>query len=64
MGFKANITDMSNWMQRTLPGLKNFYMAGQWVFPGGGVPGAITSGRHLLQFLCKQNKKIFRTVIR
>ena len=28
-----------------LPGLVNFYMAGQWVTPGGGLPGGLMSAR-------------------
>jgi phytoene dehydrogenase-like protein len=32
-------------IDKTLPGLKNFYMIGQWVEPGGGLPPAIMSGR-------------------
>ena len=27
-------------MSKTLPGLANFYMAGQWVESGGGTPVA------------------------
>jgi len=50
-------------MSRTLPGLGSFYMAGQWVYMGGGVPGAIMSGRHLIQIICKQDKKRFKTTI-
>ena len=30
-------------MANTLPGLANFYMAGQWFEPGGGVPTAALS---------------------
>ncbi len=37
---------------KELPGLKRFYMAGQWVEPGGGVPTAIMSGRHVVQIMC------------
>ena len=48
-------------MSRTLPGLANFYMAGQWVFMGGGVPGAVMSGRNLIQIICKKDKKKFVT---
>jgi phytoene dehydrogenase-like protein len=59
MGWKADATDMSKLMKRTLPGLENFYMAGQWIFQGGGVPSAITSGRHLIQVICKEDKKRF-----
>ncbi|UCG43313.1 MAG: hypothetical protein JSU73_01465 [candidate division WOR-3 bacterium] len=47
-------------MKRTLPGLADFYMAGQWVFMGGGIPGAILSGRHAMQVICKKDKKKFQ----
>jgi len=50
-------------MGKTLPGLKNFYMAGQWVEPGGGVPSAAMSGRNVIQIICKQDKKPFATKI-
>jgi phytoene dehydrogenase-like protein len=63
MGWKAMPTETSKWMSRTLPGLGNFYMTGQWVFPGGGVPGAITSGRHLMQIICKKDRKQFTTTV-
>jgi phytoene dehydrogenase-like protein len=48
-------------LERTLPGLGNFYMAGQWVMPGGGVPPCLYSGRHVIQILCHQDKKRFLT---
>jgi phytoene dehydrogenase-like protein len=48
-------------MKKTLPGLSNFYMAGQWVNPGGGMPAAIMSGRHTIQMICKKDKKKFVT---
>jgi phytoene dehydrogenase-like protein len=50
-------------MSKTLPGLKNFYMAGQWVEPGGGVPTAAMSGRNVIQIICKQDKKPFVTTV-
>jgi phytoene dehydrogenase-like protein len=37
---------------KELPGLKRFYMAGQWVEPGGGVPVATMSGRHVVEIIC------------
>jgi phytoene dehydrogenase-like protein len=37
---------------KELPGLTRFYMAGQWVEPGGGVPAAIMSGKHVVQLIC------------
>jgi phytoene dehydrogenase-like protein len=48
-------------MKKTLPGLKNFYMAGQWVEPGGSLPTALMSGRNVIQILCKNNNKEFVT---
>jgi phytoene desaturase len=37
---------------KELPGLGRFYMAGQWVEPGGGVPVATMSGRHVVEIIC------------
>ncbi len=44
---------------KTLPGLSNFYMAGQWVEPGGGVPMAAASGRNAIQLICHADGKRF-----
>jgi phytoene dehydrogenase-like protein len=52
--FKAQV-------KRTLPGLKNFYMAGQWVIPGGGVIPTLMSGRHAAMLLCKGDNISFQT---
>lgn len=46
-------------MKKTLPGLKNFYMAGQWVQPGGGLPNSLKSGRDLILTLCNRDRKEF-----
>ncbi|HXC36423.1 MAG TPA: NAD(P)/FAD-dependent oxidoreductase [Candidatus Acidoferrales bacterium] len=43
----------------TLPGLKDFYMAGHWVIPGGGLPSAALSGREVAQMVCAQRGKTF-----
>jgi phytoene dehydrogenase-like protein len=51
IGFKS--------MKKSLPGLRNFYMAGQWVEPGGGLPTAILSGRNVCQIICKDDGKKF-----
>lgn len=48
-------------VKRTLPGLQNFVMAGQWVMPGGGVPSSLYSGRHAVQLLCHKDRKKFST---
>lgn len=49
-------------MSKTLPGLDNFYMAGQWVEPGGGLPTAAMSGRNVTQIICKKDKRPFVTM--
>lgn len=46
-------------MRKTLPGLGNFYLAGQWVEPGGSVPLAAMSGRNAIQLLCHADGKKF-----
>jgi phytoene dehydrogenase-like protein len=51
---------MGKGMPKTLPGLENFYMAGQWVEPGGGVPTAAMSGRSIMQRICKEDGKRFQ----
>jgi len=45
----------------TLPGLKNFYMAGHWVAPGGGLPSGLITGRNVIRKICKSEKKKFVT---
>jgi phytoene dehydrogenase-like protein len=44
---------------RTLPGLRDFYMAGQWVAPGDGVSPTLYSGRQAVQILCHRDGKLF-----
>ncbi len=46
--------------ERTLPGLKGFYMTGQWVQPGGAVPAVTKCSRDLIQILCCKDKKEFK----
>jgi phytoene dehydrogenase-like protein len=48
-------------MSQALPGLSNFYMCGQWVEPGGGLPTGVMSGRRLVKSLCKEDRMKFRT---
>ncbi len=56
--FDSDFSPMSS-MKKTLPGLENFYMAGQWVNPGGGIPTAVMSGNHTIQMICRKDKKKF-----
>jgi len=46
-------------MKKQLPGLQKFYMAGQWVEPGGGLPSVILSGRNVAQIICKHEGAAF-----
>ena len=39
--------------------LQGFYMAGQWVEPGGGVPVAVMSGRHVVEIMCANLGRAF-----
>jgi hypothetical protein len=48
-------------MRKTLPGLLNFYLAGHWVEPCGGLPAVARSGRNAIQIICKKEKKKFTT---
>ncbi len=38
-----------------LPGLKNFYMVGQWISPGGGLPAGLLTGRSVSRRIGKDN---------
>lgn len=57
---KETMLLMISGMEKTLPGLENFYLAGQWVEPGGSVPLAATSGRNAVQLICHQEGRVFQ----
>ena len=61
MGWMPTSEVLKTQLKRTLPGLENFYLAGQWVMPGGGVPPCLYSGRHVVQILCHREGKPFAT---
>ncbi|MEI6900341.1 MAG: NAD(P)/FAD-dependent oxidoreductase [Bacteroidota bacterium] len=44
-----------------LPGLKQFYFAGHWTQPGGGLPVAIKSARDAVQMICRRTGRGFTT---
>jgi len=60
-GWLFDAESFTSSMKKTLPGLKNFYMAGQWVNPGGGIPTAVMSGNHTIQLICRKDRKKFVT---
>ncbi len=46
-------------VEKTLPGLENFWMAGQWVEPGGMVPVVAMSGRNVIRMICHHDRQPF-----
>lgn len=42
---------------KTLPGLQHFYMAGQWVQAGGGLPSGVMTGKEVIGMIQKAEKK-------
>jgi phytoene dehydrogenase-like protein len=60
-GWKLTPRQAGVTIPRTLPGLKNFWMVGQWVYPGGGVPSGVTTGREVIWKQCKKDHKSFVT---
>jgi phytoene dehydrogenase-like protein len=48
-------------MKQTIPGLTNFYMCGQWVEPGGGLPTSIMSAKRLLRLICREDGVKFKS---
>ena len=48
-------------MPKTLPGLADLYLCGQWVEPGGMVPVCAMSGRNAIWLLCHADGKPFVT---
>ena len=61
-GFAITNKIFSTKVKRTLPGLDNFFMAGQWVVPGGGVIPTLVSGKHAAMLMCRRDGKAFRAV--
>jgi phytoene dehydrogenase-like protein len=47
---------------KALPGLENFWMVGQWVYPGGGLPAGVITAREVVWRQCKKDKKEFVNV--
>jgi phytoene dehydrogenase-like protein len=63
VNFAQLITGMftGNGLSKTLPGLKNFYMAGQWAGTPG-LPQVAGMGRNVIRTLCKREGKPFVTI--
>lgn len=48
-------------VRKTVPGLENFYMCGQWVEPGGTLSLAALSARNVIKMICRKDGKPFVT---
>lgn len=58
---KSQMKVMMGGLSKTLPGLKNFYMVGQWASAMIGISNAAITGRNLVKELCKKDGKKFKT---
>ena len=61
-GFAVTPKIFTTQVKRSIPGLGNFFMAGQWVVPGGGVIPVLVSGKHAAMLLCQKDGKSFQTM--
>jgi phytoene dehydrogenase-like protein len=59
-GFLPTRKTMMKNLGFSLPGLAGFYMHGQWVAVGGGLPPAGMNGRKLAQIICREHGKRFQ----
>lgn len=59
-GFLPTSKNMTKTLPNTVKGLANFYLAGQWLSPGGGLPPSAQSGKWLIQQIAQKDKKKFR----
>jgi phytoene dehydrogenase-like protein len=48
-------------IKKTVPGLQNFWLSGMWVKPPGGLPAAAMCSREVVQLICHQDGRRFRT---
>jgi phytoene dehydrogenase-like protein len=61
MGWLPTPKILSQLIERIPPGLSHFYLAGQWVTPGGSVPASMITGRNAIEIICKREKQDFIT---
>ena len=59
-GFLPSSRNMTKTLTDEVKGLDNFYLAGQWRFPGGGLPPSAQSGKWLIQRIARKDGKKFR----
>jgi phytoene dehydrogenase-like protein len=59
-GWRAAAGTFGKKLSKTFPGLAGFYMLGQWINPGGGLPPCGIDGRNLAKKLCRLERRRFR----
>jgi phytoene dehydrogenase-like protein len=62
MGWMSTPQTLMMHINKTLPGLSDFYMIGTWVM-NASMPFSATSGRHVTQIICNEDKKPFVTTV-
>ena len=60
-GASEAVSPIAKGFTRTLPGLAGFHMAGQWGEATIGISTAATAGRRVVQQLCRQDGRRFRS---
>ncbi len=59
-GWLPTPTAMMKPIKKMLPGLENFYMVGQWVQAGGGLPSGAMTAREVMKSICKADRVKFK----
>lgn len=55
-GWVPTIKNFGTTLPRKLRGLKHFYMTGQWISPGGGVPMCMAQGKLIVKEIMKERR--------
>ena len=55
-GFMPTKSNMNKIISPIIKGLDNFILAGQWLFPGGGLPPSALSGKWAIEVFSKKEK--------
>lgn len=63
-GFIPTSKNVIDQLNQKIPNLDHFYLAGQWLFPGGGIPPSVHSGKWALQLICRDEGKQFMAKIK
>jgi hypothetical protein len=55
-GFMPTKSNTNKTISPIIKGLDNFILAGQWLFPGGGLPPSALSGKWAIEVFYKKEK--------